>query len=289
MWVTGGIGSEHILVIGVTRQCPAEGFYQKRSAPHSGPYSGKFLPRTGGGLRGAPHLAPQPKAVPDPVSWIGEKSPTPKPPPPPDQSDHRGKKRNLPLDKSGWAIFGYPPPPQHSGRALPQRHSHTPTPATTAFLTASNRLPNRFHIPNCSGTAPIAPLTFKQSPAGLGPAWSQPHHLRGAHCNAPPPGTAHTSRGGAQWSTQRDTFPLLQYRPGLGLGEGPLCFGRLMLSSATRDLLALRWAALIVAQRQNLHRLRLSAPMCPPPFESPAPFHRKPYHPLTMFLVWVRR
>ena len=50
MWVTGGIGSEHILVIGVTRQCPAEGFYQKGSAPHSGPYSGKFLPRTGGGL-----------------------------------------------------------------------------------------------------------------------------------------------------------------------------------------------------------------------------------------------
>ena len=50
MWVTGGIHSEHILVIGVTRQCPAEGFDQKRSAPHSGPYSGKFLPRTGGGL-----------------------------------------------------------------------------------------------------------------------------------------------------------------------------------------------------------------------------------------------
>ena len=31
---------------------------------------------------------------------------------------------------------------------LPQRHSHTPTPAPTAFPTASNRPPpNRFHIP----------------------------------------------------------------------------------------------------------------------------------------------
>ena len=38
-------------MIGVTTQRPAEGFfYQKRSAPHSGPYSGKFLPRTGGGV-----------------------------------------------------------------------------------------------------------------------------------------------------------------------------------------------------------------------------------------------
>ena len=30
----------------------------------------------------------------------------PGPPPPPDQSDHRGRKRNLPLRQSGWAIFG---------------------------------------------------------------------------------------------------------------------------------------------------------------------------------------
>ena len=28
------------------------------------------------------------------------------PPPPPDQSDHCGKKRNLQLGKSDWAIFG---------------------------------------------------------------------------------------------------------------------------------------------------------------------------------------
>ena len=42
-------------------------------------------------------------------------------PPPPDQSDHRGKKRNLPLGKCGRAIFGtqknlgprIPPPPPH--------------------------------------------------------------------------------------------------------------------------------------------------------------------------------
>ena len=46
----GGIDSEHILGFGVTTQCPAEGFfYQKWSAPHSGPYSGKILPRTGEG------------------------------------------------------------------------------------------------------------------------------------------------------------------------------------------------------------------------------------------------
>ena len=42
------------------------------------------------------------------------------PPPPQDQSDHCGTKGNLPLGKSGWAIFGIhfwfqpPPPPSQS-------------------------------------------------------------------------------------------------------------------------------------------------------------------------------
>ena len=39
-------------------------------------------------------------------------------------------------------------PPNTPALTLPQKHSHTPTPATTAFPTARNRPPpTRFHIP----------------------------------------------------------------------------------------------------------------------------------------------
>ena len=55
------------------------------------------------------------------------------PPPPSDQSDHRGKTRNLPLGKSCWAIFGtqtfgsqtFPPPPvKHSSGANTAHSAH---------------------------------------------------------------------------------------------------------------------------------------------------------------------
>ena len=63
-----------------------------------------------------------------------------------------------------------PPPPLPTAPTLPQRHSHTPTPAPTIFPTASNRPPQPLAHPlqplcNRSGTAPMAPLPFKQSPA----------------------------------------------------------------------------------------------------------------------------
>ena len=46
------------------------------------------------------------------------------PPCPPDQSDHRGKKRTLPLGKSGRAVYTNfwipdPPPPPPSNISLP--------------------------------------------------------------------------------------------------------------------------------------------------------------------------
>ena len=42
---------------------------------------------------------------------------------------------------------GTPLPPNTSALTLPQRHSHTPTPAPTAFPTASNRPPTAFTSP----------------------------------------------------------------------------------------------------------------------------------------------
>jgi hypothetical protein len=52
IWLIGGIPSEHILVIGVTRQCPAEGFFTKKGPPRTVARTvEKFLPRTGGGLQ----------------------------------------------------------------------------------------------------------------------------------------------------------------------------------------------------------------------------------------------
>ena len=60
-------------------------------------------------------------------------------------------------------------PPNTPALTPPQRHSHTPTPAPTAFPTASNRPPTALRPlrPLCdsSGISPIAPLPFKQSPA----------------------------------------------------------------------------------------------------------------------------
>ena len=62
-------------------------------------------------------------------------------PPPTDQSDHRGKKRNLPLEQSGRAIVGTqtfappPPPPAWTRRVHPdapgQRHGQQPVSGTT--------------------------------------------------------------------------------------------------------------------------------------------------------------
>ena len=49
------------------------------------------------------------------------------PPPHPDQSGHSGKKRNLPLGKSGWALFG----PQTFGSHPPLLCSHTSLSAGT--------------------------------------------------------------------------------------------------------------------------------------------------------------
>ena len=48
-WLIGGIDSEHILVIGVTRQCPAEGFLPKKIRPAQWPVQWKnFAPNKGG-------------------------------------------------------------------------------------------------------------------------------------------------------------------------------------------------------------------------------------------------
>ena len=65
---------------------------------------------------------------------------------------------------------GVPPSPVPTSPTLPQRQSHTPTPAPTAFPTASNRLLQPLSHPppplcNRSGTVLMAPLPFKQSPA----------------------------------------------------------------------------------------------------------------------------
>ena len=49
MWPIGGIESEHILVIGVTKQCPAEGFLPKKVRPAQWPVQWKiFAPNRGG-------------------------------------------------------------------------------------------------------------------------------------------------------------------------------------------------------------------------------------------------
>ena len=70
---------------------------------------------------------------------------------------------------------GGPPSPLPTALTLPERHSHTPTSAPTAFPTARNRPPpNRFHVP-CDRSATALglprwpPLPFKQSPGGGAP------------------------------------------------------------------------------------------------------------------------
>ena len=43
MWLIGGIESEHILVIGVMKQCPAEGFLPKKVRPAQWPVQWKIF------------------------------------------------------------------------------------------------------------------------------------------------------------------------------------------------------------------------------------------------------
>ena len=96
-----------------------------------------------------------------------EGPPPPPGPPPPNQSDHRGKKRNLQLGKSGWAIFGTQtfgtPPPclriqplsctrlGYYPQSAPSTHHQTPpcTPlrSRTRHSTSGRRLtiPQRNH------------------------------------------------------------------------------------------------------------------------------------------------
>ena len=78
----------------------------------------------------------------------------------------------LPQPQAGNRLKGgrYPPPPNTPALTLPQRHSHTPTPAPTAFPTARNRPPPQplSHPPrplcNRSGTAPMAPPPRQAKP-----------------------------------------------------------------------------------------------------------------------------
>ena len=49
IWLIGGIHSEHILVIGVTRQCPAEGVFTKKGPPRTVARTMENCPEQGGG------------------------------------------------------------------------------------------------------------------------------------------------------------------------------------------------------------------------------------------------
>ena len=93
----------------------------------------------------------------EPIAY-GPTKPKPNPPPP-----------GYRLKGGGVTLC----PPNTPALTLPQKHSHTPTPATTAFPTARNRPPpTRFHIPCDRSTTtlelprlPPPPPLFKRSPA----------------------------------------------------------------------------------------------------------------------------
>ena len=123
IWLIGGIDSEHILVIGVTTQRPAEVFfYQKRSAPHSGPYSGKILPRTGGGLQiQAKHWVVDGRKGPGGSCAIKHKYPPPPPAGSPNRHTHSAFMAHPPLPPDTPPLqpppLSTPPPPPFHKRS----------------------------------------------------------------------------------------------------------------------------------------------------------------------------
>ena len=117
------------------------------------------------GAEGCCRMLKVPNAPPHPRGpRVGREARSLCPPP-----GHRDRHR---LKRGG----GTPSPlPNTPALTLPERHSHPPTPAPTAFPTASNRPPpNRFHIPCARSTAALElprspPLPFKRSPASPPP------------------------------------------------------------------------------------------------------------------------
>ena len=112
----------------------------------------------------------------------------------------------------GMAVTGHgmyprvPLTPKTPSLTLPKRHSRTPTPAPTAFPTASNRPPTAFTVPR---DRPVAAPKWPPWPAPPQALQGHTGHGPRLHPHAPP-----LCRLANRWERGPE-------RPGLQLGQGP--------------------------------------------------------------------
>ena len=78
---------------------------------------------------------------------------------------------------------GTPLPPNTPALTLPQRHSHTPTPAPTAFPTASNRPPTAFTSP-VTALQPLWNFPNRTPPLQAKPWGMGQYRIGASHPNA---------------------------------------------------------------------------------------------------------